>query len=110
MDSMMLWGLILTCGLFTFLTRFLPLAGLLPEKLPPIIERAMHYVPVSVLTPIIIYSVFLPTGEVSLIDNMRIPAALLALIATMVTGRVMVTIVVGMASLWALEHLFTSLV
>ena len=110
MDSMMLLGLILTCGLFTFLTRFLPLAGLLPEKLPPVIERAMHYVPASVLTPIVIYSVFLPTGEVILIDNMRIPAALVALIATMVTGRVMVTIVVGMASLWALEKLFTSLV
>ena len=106
MDSMMLWGLIFTCGLFTFLTRFLPLAGLLPEQLPPVIERAMHYVPVAVLSPIIIYSVFLPTGEVSLIDNMRIPAALLALVATVVTGRVIVTIVVGMASLWALQYLF----
>ena len=106
MDSMMFWGLILSCGLFTFLTRFLPLAGLLPEKLPPVIERAMHYVPIAVLTPIIIYSVFLPTSAVSLIDNMRIPAALLALIATMLTGRVMVTILVGMASLWALEYVF----
>ena len=106
MDSTILWILILTCGLFTFLTRFLPLAGLLPEKLPPIIERAMHHVPVAVLTPIIIYSVFLPVGEVALINNMRIPAALLALIVTMVTGRVIVTIVVGMASLWALEYFF----
>ena len=106
MDSMMLWGLILACGLFTFLTRFLPLAGLLPEKLPPVIERAMHYVPVAVLTPIIIYSVFLPTEEGALFNNMRIPAALLALVATVVTRRVIVTIVVGMASLWALEYLF----
>ena len=106
MDSMMLWGLILACGLFTFLTRFLPLAGLLPEKLPPVIERAMHYVPVAVLTPIIIYSVFLPTEEVALFNNMRIPAALLALVATVVTRRVIVTLVVGMASLWALEYLF----
>ena len=106
MDSMMLWGLIFTCGLFTFLTRFLPLAGLLPEKLPPVIERAMHYVPVAVLTPIIIYSVFLPAEEVALFNNMRIPAALLALVATVVTGRVIVTIVAGMASLWALEYLF----
>ena len=106
MDSSILWVLILTCGLFTFLTRFLPLAGLLPEKLPPIIERAMHHVPVAVLTPIIIYSVFLPVGEVALINNMRIPAALLALIVTMVTGRVIVTIVVGLASLWALEYFF----
>ena len=106
MDSMMLWGLILTCGLFTFLTRFLPLAGLLPEKLPPIIKRAMHYVPVAVLTPIIIDSVFLPTKEVALFNNMLIPAALLALVANVVTGRVIVTIVVGMTSLWTLEYFF----
>ena len=106
MENMMLWGLIFTCGLFTFLMRFLPLAGLLPEKLPPIIERAMHHVPIAVLTPIIIYSVFLPTEEVALLNNMRIPAALLALVATVVTGRVIVTIVVGMASLWALEYFF----
>ena len=106
MDSIMLWGLILTCGLFTFLTRFLPLAGLLPERLPPVIERAMHYVPIAVLTPIIIYSVFLHTEEVALFNNMRIPAALLALVATVVTGRVIVTIVAGLASLWALEYLF----
>ena len=66
----------------------------------------MHYVPVAVLTPIIIYSVFPPTEEVAPFNNMRIPAALLALVATVVTGRVIVTIVVGMASLWALEYLF----
>ena len=106
MESMMLWVLILTCGLFTFLTRFLPLAGLLPEKLPPVIERAMHYVPLAVLTPIIIYSVFLPAEEVTLFNNMRIPAALLALVATVVIGRVTATIVVGLASLWALEYFF----
>ena len=106
MDNMILWSLILTCGLFTFLTRFLPLAGLLPEKFLPIIERAMHYVPVAVLTPIITQSVFLPTSEGYLIDNMRIPAALLALLATIVTGRVVITIVVGMASLWVLEYFF----
>ena len=69
-------------------------------------EDVLSFVPVAVLTPIIIYSVFLPTEEVALFNNMRIPAALLALVATVVTGRVIVTIVVGMASLWALEYLF----
>ena len=106
----MLWSLIFTCGLLTFLTRFLPLAGLLPEKLPPIIERGMHHVPVAVLTPIIIYSVFLPAGELTLIDNMRIPAALIALVVSMVTGHVMATIMAGMASLWALEMMIVRLV
>ena len=104
-DNLILWGLIVACGLLTFSTRFLPLTGLLPKQLPPVMERAMHYVPVAVLTPIVIYGVFLPEGSLMISDNMRILAALLALIATLVTGRVIVTILVGMGSLWLLEML-----
>lgn len=66
--------------------------------------------PVAVLTPIIIYSVFLPAGELTLINNMRIPAALIALVVSMVTGHVMATIMAGMASLWALEMMIVRLV
>ena len=103
MDNIVLWGLIFACGLLTFSTRFLPLTGLLPKQLPPLIERAMHYVPVAVLTPIVIYGVFLPEGSLMIGDNSRILAALLALIATLITGRVIITIVVGMGSLWLIE-------
>ena len=103
MNSLSVWALIFACGLLTFLTRFLPLAGLLPKQLPPTAERAMHYVPVAVLTPIVIHGVFLPEGSLLFSDNMRIFAALFALIATLLTGRVIVTIIVGMGSLWLLE-------
>ena len=101
----MLWTLIICCGLLTFLTRFLPLAGGLPTKLPSVVERGMRYVPIAVLTPIIIHSVFLPTGEIVILENTLIPSALLALLTAVATGRVMVTIAVGMASLCALEYL-----
>lgn len=110
MDSLSLWSLIFACGLLTFSTRFLPLTGLLPKQLPPLIERAMHFVPVAVLSPIVIYGVFLPEGSLAFDQNMRIFAALLALVATLITGRVMVTIVVGMGSLWLLERLVLSTV
>lgn len=105
MDNISLWALIVACGVLTFSTRFLPLTGLLPKQLPALAERAMHYVPVAVLTPIVIHGVFLPDGQLSFEGNMRILAALLALVATLVTGRVMVTIVVGMGSLWLLAGL-----
>lgn len=107
-DSLTLWVLIFACGGLTFLTRFLPLTGFLPKQLPPLMERAMHYVPVAVLTPIVIYAVFLPEGSLAFSENMRIFAAVLALGATLVTGRVMVTILVGMGSLWLLEILTLS--
>lgn len=103
MQELTMWYLIFICGFLTFLTRFLPLTGLLPKQLPPLAERIMHYVPVAVLTPIVIYGVFLPDGNLALADNMRIYAALFALAAALITGRVTITIVVGMASLWAME-------
>ncbi len=109
MSEVKLWGLILACGLLTFTTRFLPLSDLLPRQLPPLIEQAMRYVPVAVLTPIIIHGVFLPDGSLSFSDNMRIYAALTALIAALITGRVVITIIVGMLSLWGLEILASSL-
>lgn len=109
MNEGQLWGLIVACGLLTFATRFLPLTRLLPKQLPPLIGRAMRYVPIAVLTPIIIHGVFLPDGDLSFSDNMRIYAALIALIATLMTGRVVVTIIAGMLSLWGLEILASSL-
>ena len=108
MNEAQLWGLIFACGMLTFATRFLPLTGLLPKQLPPFIEQAMRYVPVAVLTPIIVHGVFLPDGDLSFSDNMRIYAALLALLTTLMTGRVVVTIIVGMLSLWGLEILVSS--
>ena len=107
-ESLSMWGLIFACGLFTFLTRFLPLTGLLPKQLPTAAERAMHYVPVAVLTPIVIYGVFLPEGSLMLSDNVRIFAACLALVATLLTGRVIITIIVGMGSLWLLEMMVSA--
>lgn len=108
MSNITIWGLIFFCGLLTFLTRFLPLTPLLPKQLPPLAERAMHFVPVAVLTPIVIYGVFLPDGSLALNGNMRIFAALLALIATLITGRVIITILIGMGSLWMLDMLVLS--
>ena len=105
MDNLILWSLIFACGMLTFSTRFLPLTDLLPKQLPPLLEKALHYVPVAVLTPIVIYGVFLPEGRLLLTDNMRIFAALLALVASLITGRVIITIVVGMGSLWVIELL-----
>ena len=54
---MSLFILMCLCGALTFSTRFLPLTGWLPAK-SAWFERAMYFVPIAALTPIITHSVW----------------------------------------------------
>lgn len=102
----MIWVIIICCGLATFAARFLPLSGILPAELPKPVQRAMKFVPVSVLMPIILSGIFVSSeGQIELIDNMRIYAALLAAAVAIVTKNVILTIITGLSCLWALEFL-----
>lgn len=106
---MNIWLLIFACGIVTFLTRFLPLTGLTPKKLPILFEKAMHYVPICVLTSLVIHAIFVRPGEgIMLIDNHRIPAALIAVGIAFFYSNVATTIIVGLASLWILSIIVPS--
>lgn len=102
---MSLFVLMCLCGGLTFLTRFLPLTDLLPEKLPAWFERAMHFVPIAVLTPIIVHSVFVSEQSgISLVDNVRLPAAGLAILAALISRSVIITLISGFTCLWGLGY------
>lgn len=58
---MNVWPLILGMGAMTFATRY----GLFvwPElRFPPLVRRALHYVPTAVLTAIVVPGLLLPDG------------------------------------------------
>lgn len=100
----MIWFLMICCGAITFAARFLPLSGLLPKELPPIVQRAMHFVPIAVLTPIIVSGIFIsPDGDIHLIDNMRIYAAIIASVAAVISRSILATLASGLISLWVLN-------
>lgn len=103
---MSLFILMCLCGAFTYATRLLPLTGWLPVKLPGWFERAMYFVPIAVLTPIITHSVFV-TGEAGIVvaDNLRLPAACLAIVIALLTRSVIITLISGFACLWGLSYL-----
>ena len=103
---MSLFILMCLCGAFTYATRLLPLTGWLPVKLPGWFERAMYFVPIAVLTPIITHSVFVP-GEAGIVlaDNLRLPAACLAIVIALLTRSVIITLISGFACLWGLSYL-----
>lgn len=97
-----LWGLIVVCGLGTWLLRvsFIQLAG--AWALPRWLTRGLRYVPPAVLAAIVVPAlvqadaVFTPEW-----DWTRLAAGLVAALVAALTRRVILTLVVGMAALWA---------
>ena len=69
---MSVWIAIIFTGCLTFGTRFLPLSPLMPKKLPDWLQLAMKFVPVSVLSAIIIPAIVISedTGYLELRYNL----------------------------------------
>ena len=102
----MIWIVMIACGLLTFATRFVMFSGLAPRRLPDWLEDALGFVPIAVLTAIIVPAVITgPEGGLFLAGNSRLPAAVIAVTVALVTRSVLATIATGLAALWCLEWL-----
>lgn len=81
----------------TFLPRYIPIAFANKLRLPDMLTRALHYVPIAVLTVIILQTSVFKGGELNLtINNPFIWATLAAAITARVQSRMLLTIIVGM--------------
>ena len=58
----MTWSLIILCGIITFLMRFIPLSGIISRELSPSTKNSFKYIPLAVLTPIIV-------NDLSIVEN-----------------------------------------
>ncbi|MBS3932911.1 MAG: AzlD domain-containing protein [Truepera sp.] len=102
----MIWLAILGMGLITFGLRlsFLALSGRLAA--PDWLTRALRFVPVAVLTALVVPAIIYREGALSLsLDNERLIAGLLAAIVAWRTRSVLATLAVGMGSVWLLQAL-----
>jgi branched-subunit amino acid transport protein len=93
-------------GLVTFVTRlsFIALLGRL--EVPPLLTRALRFVPAAVLSAIILPELVVQRGAVDLsAGNPRLLAGLLAAAVALKTRSVGLTIGSGMLALWALQAL-----
>ncbi|MEC7438097.1 MAG: AzlD domain-containing protein [Pseudomonadota bacterium] len=101
----MIWMVMIVCGLLTFSMRFVMFSDLAPKQLPGWLEEALGFVPVAVLTAIIVPAVIVsPDGGLMLAGNSRLPAALIAVTSALVTRSVLVTIGSGLSSMWVLDY------
>ena len=77
-------------------------------ELPKPVLRALRYVPIAVLTAIIVPAVLIPDGERIVIGtgNSMLIAALVAAVVSWRTKSLLLTIVIGMGMLFVWRWLF----
>ena len=98
----MIWLVMIVGGLFTFGTRYLMLSGWVAHSLPRWLIDALAFVPIAVLTAILVPAVLIDpaTQQIIVIGNARIVAAVVATIIALLTRNVIATISSGLATLW----------
>ncbi len=103
---MRLWLAIITLGILTFAIRLSFILALGRMEVPPLVLRALRYVPPAVLSAIIVPELVMPGGTLNLsLGNPRLLAGLLATAVAWLTKNVLLTIAAGMLALWALQIL-----
>jgi branched-subunit amino acid transport protein len=99
---MEIWLLFIVIGVATFSIRFIPIA-LAGRDLPPLMLRALRYVPPAVLSAIFVPDMLIRKGSLDIsLSNGRLLAGLLAIGVAYVSKNVIVTIFAGMVCLWVL--------
>jgi len=101
---MKIWLIILLGGILTYLTRlsFIALFGRM--KIPALGLRALRFIPPAVLCAIIFPELLVQSGQVSLsIANPRLLAGVVAALIAWRTRSALLTILVGMGTLLALQ-------
>ncbi len=103
------WLAMILCGLVTFGLRFVFLSRLVRIQLSPGIRDALSYVPIAVLTAIIVPEILsAPSSDGLSAMSARLPAALLAIVVALITRSVLMTLSIGLIGLWIIEYLFYS--
>ena len=102
----MIWSLIILCGAITFLIRFIPLSGIISSDLPLSVKHSFKYIPLAVLTPIIVNDLsIIENKNFFLIENFKLYAALIAIIVSTIWNNVLATISIGMASFLIMSNI-----
>ena len=101
----MIWLVIVMTGILNFGTRFVMLTGWVARGLPKWLIDALGFVPIAVLTAIIVPAVLIDpaTEQIIVTPNARLYAAIIATIVALLTRNIIATISSGLATLWVLK-------
>ncbi|PWH13680.1 MAG: hypothetical protein DDG59_13960 [Anaerolineae bacterium] len=104
---MKIWWILLLGGAATYLTRLSMILLFSRWEIPAWLRDGLRLVPAAVFSALIAQEVFIRNGQIDLsFYNERILAALAATLIAWRTKNVLLTLAVGMATLWALQMFF----
>ena len=103
--TLILWTVILVVGALNYLSRLSFIAFFARREMPPLLARALKFVPAAMLTALIIPMIVSPTLSLGGETVPRVIAALLAAGVALALRSELATFVIGMAALWALKAL-----
>jgi len=104
MSPAALWGTIIIIGLMTLSIRLSFIVFMDRMQVPSIVQQALRFVPVAVLSALIAPALFLPHGTLDIsLSNARLIAGILAILVAWRTKNVLLTIFIGMTCLLILQ-------
>ncbi len=101
---MRIWLILIAAGLLTYLTRLSFIWLFERWSVPILLQRALRFVPPSVLSVIIFQGLFIQDNNLALgVGNTRLLAGVIAILVAWRTRSALLTIAVGMIALVALN-------
>ncbi len=101
--ALKLWAVIVAVGLLNYLSRLSFIAFFARRAMPPLLARALKYVPAAMLTALILPMVVDWKGAAADFATPRVAAALVAAAVAFATRSTLKTLAAGMATLWLLQ-------
>jgi branched-subunit amino acid transport protein len=106
--TLKLWLVIVIVGALNYLSRLSFIAVFARRSMPPLLARALRYVPAAMLTALILPMILAAPGDsaaAALPFNPRGAAAFVAGVVAWHTHSTLKTLGTGMAALWLLQAL-----
>jgi len=100
--ALKLWAIILLVGALNYASRLSFIALFSRRSIPPLLARALRFVPAAMLTALIVPMVVAPGGAIEPAS----PRVLAALVAAAVAFRIrstLATLAAGMLALWIIQ-------
>lgn len=105
MSDVSLWLLFIGVGVGNFALRLSFIQSYGRFRFPPLLHRALRFVPASVLSALVLPAVIYPGGvTLAPLENPRLWAALVAVLVAWKSRNILLTLIAGMGSLWLFQY------
>ncbi|MEG0439195.1 MAG: AzlD domain-containing protein [Solibacillus sp.] len=98
---------ILGCAVVTWLPRILPFVFVKNVKMPDVVLRWLAYIPVCILSALVIEGMFVKEAQLVTIDWLHLCAFIPTLLVALVTKSLSKTVVAGVITMAALRFFFS---